>query len=240
MPHGQFRQYGLSDTYTKAIVAAGGIPVILPLHTGAIDDFLDSIDGVIFSGGSDLDSSLWNEEPHPKADGFDQERDTFEVEAIRKVVERDMPMLGICRGIQSVNVALGGTIVQDIPDQLPGSLEHRQHNDGRMRDTTSHDVTIEEGDNLLYQIHGDTTMKTNSFHHQSIKEVGRDLEVIARAEDGVIEAVWNPKMTFGLAVQWHPEMLAENHSDQAAIFEALIKSARARKEAKQEATAQAL
>lgn len=230
--HGDFRRYTLSNTYTTSILDAGGIPVILPPHTEMIDDLLDSLDGIVFSGGSDIDSSHWNEEPHPEAYGFDPERDAFELQAIPKVVKRDMPMLGICRGIQSVNVALGGSIVQDIPDQLPGSLQHRQHNDGKLRDTTSHTVTIQEGDNLLYRIHGDTTIETNSFHHQAIKELGEGLEVIATAEDGVIEAVWNPRMTFGLAVQWHPEMLAADHPDQAAIFKAFVQAAAARKMSK--------
>lgn len=227
--HGHFRRYALANTYTTSVLAAGGIPVILPPHPDAIDDLLDALDGIIFSGGSDLDSSHWNEEPHPTAYGFDSERDDFEIRAVRKAVERDMPMLGICRGIQSVNVALGGSIVQDIPDQMPGSLQHRQHVDGKMNDTTSHSVRIVEGDNLLYTIHGDTVMETNSFHHQAIKELGEGLEVIATSEDGVVEAVWRPDMTFGLAVQWHPEMLAADHPDHAAIFKALIDAAAKKK-----------
>jgi putative glutamine amidotransferase len=231
LDHGRFRRYTLSDTYTRAVEAAGGIPVILPAHTESIDDLLDSLDGIIFSGGSDLDSSHWNEEPHPKAYGFDPERDQFELEAIRKAVSRDMPVLGICRGIQAINVALGGTIVQDIPDQLPAASQHRQHEDGKMRDDTSHKVVVEEGENLLYKIHGETSMDTNSFHHQSIKDLGEGLEVVATTEDGVIEAIWNPEMTFGLAVQWHPEMLAANHPEHAAIFDAFVQAAADRKAA---------
>ena len=235
--HGDFRRYALADTYTRSILAAGGIPVILPAHAELVDDLLDTLDGIVFSGGSDINSSYWNEEPHPEAYGFDAERDDFELQAIPKVVARDMPMLGICRGIQSVNVALGGSIVQDIPDQLPDTLQHRQHQDGKKRDAVSHAVSIQEGDNLLYRIHGDTTMETNSFHHQAIKDLGQGLEVIATAEDGVIEAVWNPSMTFGLAVQWHPEMLAADRPDQAALFEALVQAAAQYKAAKSQATA---
>jgi putative glutamine amidotransferase len=230
--HGHFRQYALSDTYTSAVVAAGGIPVILPAHIDAIDDMLEALDGIIFSGGGDIEASHWGEEPHEKAGGFDKERDAFELQAIKKAVERDMPMLGICRGIQTINVALGGSLVQDIPDQMPGSQEHRQHVDGKMRDDVSHPVTIEANDNLLHRIIGDTTLETNSFHHQALKDVGEGLEVIARSEDGVIEAVWNPAMSFGLAVQWHPEMLAATHSRHAAIFDALVQAA-ARKKADQ-------
>jgi putative glutamine amidotransferase len=231
LDHGRFRHYTLSDTYTKAVVAAGGIPVILPAHAESIDDLLDTLDGIIFSGGSDLDSTHWDEEPHPQAYGFDSERDHFELEAIRKAVKRDLPVLGICRGIQAINVALGGTLVQDIPDQLPDASQHRQHEDGKMRDDTSHRVTVQEGENLLYKIHGDTSIDTNSFHHQSIKALGEGLEAIATTDDGVIEAVWNPDMTFGLAVQWHPEMLAENHPEHAAIFEAFVQAAKDKKAA---------
>jgi putative glutamine amidotransferase len=231
MGHGRFRRYALSDTYTRSVVQAGGIPVILPAHPDAIDDMLDQLDGIIFSGGGDIDSAHWNEEPHPQAYGFDAERDAFELAAIQKVVARDMPMLGICRGIQTVNVALGGSIVQDIPDQLPGSLQHRQHEDGKMRDETSHAVTVTEGNNPLYNAVGVTELETNSFHHQALKDLGEGLEVIATSEDGVIEAVWHPGMTFGLAVQWHPEMLADNHAQHAAIFEALVAAAAQKKAA---------
>jgi putative glutamine amidotransferase len=230
--HGRFRRYALSDTYTRSVLAAGGIPVILPPHADAIDDLLDSLDGVIFSGGGDIDPVHWNEEPHDQAYGFDEERDAFELEAIRKAVARDMPMLGICRGIQTVNVALGGTIVQDIPDLLPGALQHRQQEDGKKRDVPSHTVTIKEGNNPLYRAVGQATMETNSFHHQSIRELGEGLEVIATAEDGVIEAVWNPAMTFGLAVQWHPEMLAAEHAPHASIFTALVEAASSKKVAR--------
>ncbi|HEV2073334.1 MAG TPA: gamma-glutamyl-gamma-aminobutyrate hydrolase family protein [Thermomicrobiales bacterium] len=230
--HGHFRRYALGDTYTRAIIAAGGVPVILPLHTGAIDETLDAVDGIVFSGGGDIDPGYWNEEKHPAADGFDDERDAFELQAIPKVVERDIPMLGICRGIQTVNVALGGTLIQDIPDQLPGAQQHRQHREGKMRDARSHTITITEGDNLLYRIHGDTKMQTNSFHHQAVKDPAEELEVVAITPDGVVEAMWHPRMTFGLAVQWHPEMLAEEYPDQAAIFEALVRAAADKKAGK--------
>jgi putative glutamine amidotransferase len=236
MAHGQFRQYAVSDTYTRAVLAAGGIPVILPPHVESIDDLLDSLDGIIFSGGGDIEPSHWGEDPHPEAYGFDKERDDFELQAIPKVVERDLPMLGICRGIQTVNVALGGSIVQDIPDQLPGANQHRQHIDGKMRDALSHSVAIKEGDNLLYRINGGTEMETNSFHHQALNRIGDGLEVVATSPDGVVEAVWNPDMTFGLAVQWHPEMLAADHPEHAAIFQAFVQAAADRRAARSDNT----
>lgn len=230
--HGHFRRYALADTYTKAVIAAGGIPVILPAHPHAIDDILDALDGIIFSGGGDIDPKYWNEEKHPAADGFDDERDAFELSAVPKVVKRDMPMLGICRGIQTINVALGGALIQDIANQVPNALQHRQHMDGKMRDALSHTVTIIEGENPLYRIHRNATMQTNSFHHQAIREPAQGLEVIATAQDGVIEAMWHRGMTFGLAVQWHPEMLAEEDGDQAALFAALVQATVSKKTSK--------
>lgn len=223
--HGHFRRYALANTYTSAVVAAGGIPVILPTHTEAIEDTLNRLDGLIVSGGGDLHAALWGEENHPEANGMDDERDEYELTAIRKVVSIDMPLLGICRGIQTINVALGGSLIQDIPSQVPESDQHRQHKSGKMRDERFHTVTIDEGPNLLYQIHGEKEMETNSFHHQAIRDPGVGVEIIAKAADGTIEAVWLPKMTFGLAVQWHPEMLAANYPDQAAIFTALVNAA---------------
>jgi putative glutamine amidotransferase len=231
--HGHFRRYALADTYTSAVIAAGGIPVILPTHPEVIDDVLGALDGIIFSGGGDIDPSFWNEERHPAAYGIDEQRDAFELQAIPKVVARDMPMLGICRGIQTINVALGGSIIQDIPDQVAGSQQHRQHSDGKLRDQRSHSVEIVEGDNPLYALHGSTTMVTNSFHHQAIKDKAKELEVIARTADGIIEAMWHPGMTFGLAVQWHPEMLAADYPDQAALFTALVQAAAKKKAAVQ-------
>lgn len=229
--HGHFRRYALANTYTAAVVAAGGIPVILPTHPEAIEDTLDVLDALIMSGGGDLDASLWGEETHPKADGIDEERDRYELAAIRKAVSMDMPLLGICRGIQTINVALGGSLIQDLPSEVPDSNQHRQHREGKMQDECFHTVTIDPGPNLLYRIHGKNEMETNSFHHQAVKDVGTGIESIATAADGTIEAVWIPRMTFGLAVQWHPEMLAANYPDQAAIFSALVDAAAARKTA---------
>lgn len=224
--HGRFRSYTLSDTYSAAVLAAGGVPVILPAHPEMIDDILDTLDGVIFSGGGDIDPSHWNEERHPEAEGFDAQRDEFELQAILRAIERDMPMLGICRGLQTINVARGGSLYQDIPDQISGAQQHRQHKEGKMRDDRFHSISIAEGNNWLRQAIGGDTAVVNSFHHQSIKDLGEGIEVIARTDDGVIEAIWLPAMTFGLAVQWHPEMLAANYPDQARIFDLFVNAAR--------------
>ncbi len=223
--HGTFRRYCLANTYVDAVIAAGGVPLIIPPSLRDLDQLYGVLEGIIFSGGSDLDPALFEEDAHEKTYGIDPERDSFELAAIRDAVARDVPMLGICRGIQSINVALGGSLIQDIATSMPEALRHRQKELGKTQHETSHTVTIDDGPNLLRQIHGKTELETNSFHHQSVKRPAADLEVIATTSDGVIEAMWHPGMRFGLAVQWHPEMLAANYHEHAAIFSALVGAA---------------
>lgn len=223
--HGAFRQSVLSDTYTRAVEAAGGIPVILPAHVKDVGSLLDALDGVISSGGGDINPAYWNEELHPTLDRLDDERDHFEIELVRAARDRDMPLLGICRGIQVMNVALGGDLYQDIPDQLPEAMQHSQHRDGLMNTDTSHSVTVSADGNLLHKIVAKDSLVTNSFHHQALRTVPDSMTVVATTEDGVIEGVVVPKMTFGLGVQWHPEMLADKHEDHAKIFDALVQAA---------------
>lgn len=232
--HGSFRRYTLSDTYTDAILAAGGVPIVLPLDTDVIDDLLESLDGIIFSGGGDIDPKYWGDSPIPEADEHDPDRDAFELQAIPKVLEKDMPMLGICRGIQTINVALGGSLYQDLPTEVEDAQQHRQHKEGKLRDERSHDVEIEPGTNILRDISGASRLTVNSFHHQAIKSVSQRARTIARSDDGIVEGIDIPEMTFGLAVQWHPEMLAADYDDQAAIFRAFVGAASAYAQRKSE------
>jgi putative glutamine amidotransferase len=223
--HGTFRRYCLSTTYVDAVIAAGGLPFIIPPNLGDLDHLYGMLDGIIFSGGSDLDPALFDEDAHEATYGIDPERDSFDLMAVREAVARDVPRLGICRGIQSINVALGGTLVQDIASTVPGAIEHRQKRLGKTQHETSHTVTIDAGSHLLRQIHGKAKIEANSFHHQSVKKPAADLEVIATTSDGIIEAMWHPGMRFGLAVQWHPEMLAASFPEHAAIFSAFVGAA---------------
>ncbi len=226
MGHGAFYRYCLSRTYVDSIRAAGGIPVVLPTDQIDLDDLLPRLDGLLISGGGDLDPALYGEDDvHSQTYGIDHERDAFELHAIRMAVERDLPTLCICRGIQSMAVAMGGTLIQDVPSEIGGLIEHRQQHIGKMRDDLSHDVTIAEG-NPLHAITGATRLQVNSFHHQAVRDPGRELVVIATADDGVIEAVWHPGMRFGLGVQWHPEMLTGHVPSQAAIFSGFVESVR--------------
>ena len=221
--HGTFRRYCLSSTYVDAVRAAGGLPVILPESETDLQAVLDAVDGLILSGGSDFNPATYGDpDTHETTYGIDPERDTFEIELFRLAVKQDKPVLGICRGVQSINVAMGGTLIQDIPSSVPENLEHRQHALGKSQTDVSHSVTITDEQSPLYAVLGTDQMNVNSFHHQSVKEVAPDLKIAAVADDGVIEALWHPGMSFGLGVQWHPEMLAAQHDEHAALFRALV------------------
>ncbi len=225
MGHGEFYRYCLSRTYVDSIRAAGGTPVILPTHHADLVDTLARLDGLLLSGGGDLDPATYGKtDVHEKTYGIDEQRDTFEILAFRHAVEEDLPTLCICRGIQVMAVAQGGTLVQDIPTMIVRAIEHRQHNAGKMRDEVGHTVSVAEN-TPLHDIVAQSAFEVNSFHHQSIREAGRDLQVIATAKDGVIEALWHPAMRFGLGVQWHPEMLAGHLPQHAALFAAFVAAA---------------
>lgn len=225
-PHGTFYRYALSRTYVDAVRAAGGIPVIIPESDIDLPSLFERLDGLLLSGGGDIDPALFGDENvHAKTYGINDERDQFEIAAWRYAAEHDVPILCICRGIQVMSVAQGGSLIQHLPDQVPNAITHRQHEIGKTRDETSHDVTIVNGDHPLRRIAGQDSLVVNSFHHQAVLSPGDDLRVVARAADGVIEGLWHPGMNFGLGVQWHPEMLAAEHASHAALFEALVNAA---------------
>lgn len=223
MPHGMFYRYAISRAYTDAIHAAGGIPVVLPESETEIDGLLDRIDGLVLSGGGDIDPALFNSTSvHPKTYGISDERDAFEIAAFHAAVAKDLPTLCICRGIQVMSVAQGGTLHQHLPDDVRGEIGHRQHEQGKTREDVGHPVCLTDGPHLLRSILGKEEIEVNSFHHQAVASPGDMLEVVATSPDGVIEALWHPGMRFGLGVQWHPELLAHSHPDHAALFSALV------------------
>jgi len=219
---------GVNSAYVRAVLRAGGIPLILvPLigveHNGPI---LDVIDGLVLTGGEDVDPAFYGHEPHPALGSVDQVRDAFELALFRDAWVRRLPVLAICRGIQLVNVALGGSLWQDIAAQRPGALPHQQP-DGR--DARTHGVTITAGSRLAGAL-GTTRCQVNSFHHQSIRGLAPGLVITARAPDGEIEGVESaPVDPWLLAVQWHPEEF--HHHERApdhGLFDALIREARRR------------
>lgn len=220
--HGPFERYALVSSYSTAIEAAGGIPVILPPQRGHARNLLDRIDGLLLSGGGDIDPTLFGDElRHPKTYDVHALRDEFEFELTRTAIERDMPLFCICRGIQVLNVVLGGTLYQDIADQVPDALIHRQQEHDIRSSEPSHTVHLAES-SLAQQIYGAASIETNSFHHQSIRDVSPDLRVTGTSTDGIIEAVERPGSGWLLGVQWHPEMMYRAHQEHLRPFQAFV------------------
>jgi putative glutamine amidotransferase len=197
-----FPWYAIRENYCTAVCRAGGLPLLLPHEPDLAEAYLDAIDGLIVTGGGfDIDPALFGAASrHPSVTTKDR-RTAFELAAARGALARDMPVLGICGGQQLLNVVLGGTLVQHIPDEVPGALPHRQPNP---RDEPGHRVRIVAG-TLLRRIAGADVIAVNSAHHQSVKEVGPGLVVDAIAEDGVVEGIEDARRRFCLGVQWHPE-----------------------------------
>lgn len=223
-PHGLFYRYALSSNYSEAVEAAGGIPIILPPQQGNIDEILDMVDGFL-SGGGDIRPDRYGDSyVHDKTYGIHELRDELELQLARGAVERDLPMLCICRGIQVLNVALEGTLIQDIADEYGQQVEHRQHTKGIVSSEPSHEVRAER-DSLLADVYEMDTIQTNSFHHQALKEVSPELRAIATAPDGIVESVERPDSSWVLGVQWHPEMMFKAHQEHLKPFNGLVRAA---------------
>ncbi len=225
--HGDFYRFAMSDTYVRAVLAAGGLPVVLPPALGTASDLLDTLDGLLLSGGADVAPERYGDtEIHPDTYGVDPLRDAFELELIAEARQRDTPIFCICRGIQILNVALGGTLIQHVPEQRPSPTPHRQHEAGIPKDEIAHSIVPASG-GLVAEIFGAAPLGVNSFHHQAIRDVAEGLTVEAISDDGLVEAVTLPSQTFVLGVQWHPEMMFERHPEQLAPFRALVSAATA-------------
>ncbi len=209
----------LKREYSEAIIQAGGIPVLLPniAPPSALDPLIDSLDGLLATGGGDMDPVHYAQKPHPKLGEIVSARDNFELALIEQVLEMRKPILGICRGHQILNVALGGTLFQDL-SCLP--RETLAHADPQQTAKVFHRVSIRPG-SLLAEILGTSEIETNSSHHQVIEELGRGLEAVAFAPDGIIEAIEHKGFDFVLSVQWHPEGIIDREHSQK-LFAALI------------------
>jgi putative glutamine amidotransferase len=223
--HGNFHRYTIANTYTEAVEAAGGVPIVIPPQSGNIEEILDTIDGLLLSGGGDIDPAHYGDaSTHEKTYGIHQGRDDLELVLARAALDRDMPTLCICRGIQVLNVALGGTLYQDVADEYSDELSHRQQDLPISKEEPGHDVTVQP-DSLLAATYGTSSIAVNSFHHQSLKEIAPELRVNAVAPDGTIEAVEHPEKTWVLGVQWHPEMMFRAHDEHLKPFAALVEQA---------------
>jgi putative glutamine amidotransferase len=207
--------------YVRAMEAAGGRALLVPPSMEGIEETLDRLDGLLFSGGSDLDPELYGQEAHAETNGVVTERDRAEIALLQAALERDMPVLAVCRGSQVLNVARGGDLVQHLPDVV-GDEKHK-HTPGLFAD---HDVDLVSG-TRVQQILGDHA-PVKSHHHQGYGRLGEGLREAARAEDGTIEAVEDPSRRFALGVLWHPEA-----GEDFALFEALVEEARRYREERQ-------
>jgi putative glutamine amidotransferase len=206
------------DAYVRAVRAAGGVPVILPNSDAspeAIDRYLECLDALLLPGGADIPPSEYGEAPHPTVEVLDDRRLDFEKRLGRAWIERTKkPLLGICLGSQWINVLHGGSLIQDIPSE--SGVNHRG---------TRHPVTLESG-SRLGRIYGDSSFEVNSWHHQAVRRVGRDLRIAARSADGVIEATETTDPSrFLIGVQWHPEKMLPDDPRQAKLLRAFVEAA---------------
>ncbi len=213
------RELALGERYLDSVRSAGGLPVILtPVHGSAIDPLLERLDAVCLSGGPDLHPSAYGAEEHEELGPTEPELDLFELALARRAVRRGMPVLGICRGAQVLNVALGGTLHQHLPD-LSEEIEHRQQAHGRQ---VTHEVKLAE-DSRLAKLMDRTEVSVNSFHHQAPDMIARGLRVVGRAADGTVEAIEGGGKGFVFGVQWHAEGLVEL-PEHFALFEGLVQA----------------
>jgi putative glutamine amidotransferase len=220
--HGRF---GLPANYVDAIRRAGGIPVLLPQGEPYLSELLERLDAVILSGGGDVDPQLYQGTLHESIYMINAERDRSEIELTKNIVQMQVPMLNICRGVQVLNVALGGTLIEHLPDEVGEEILHRLQPPSAAR----HEVLIEPTSQLA-QVLAKNEVMAASWHHQAIRQVAPGLQVVARAADGTIEAVEMPGHPWLIGVQWHPEMTAAQDPDQQRLFEALVKVAAQRRQ----------
>lgn len=217
-------------TYVEALRRAGAVALIVPPQPENAASILDVLDGLLLAGGADCDPAVYGEERHSSVEPMDERRQTNDLALAKIARQRGIPTLGVCLGAQVMNVAAGGALVQDIVSQVQSDIRHAGEDHERVR----HGVVVSRG-NRLSGILGEGELEVNSSHHQAVGRVAEGLSVIARAADGVVEALEDPRHPFYLGVQWHPEdMVGELPGD--AVFAAFVEAARRRAELKNQAT----
>ncbi|MGJ9458407.1 gamma-glutamyl-gamma-aminobutyrate hydrolase family protein [Oceanobacillus sp. CF4.6] len=204
--------YSVANRNVKAILAAGGIPIIVPylIDDHEVNQMTDRIDGLYVTGGYDIDPVIFGEEPHPKLGTIIPERDMAELSLVSSMLEKRKPILGVCRGSQILNIAAGGDMYQDIYSQMDNEL--LQHSQKAPFDYCSHFVEVAEG-TLLHRLAGKNKFRINSFHHQANRVVPEGFQISGKASDGVIEAIESKTHPFVLGLQWHPEALIHARED---------------------------
>jgi putative glutamine amidotransferase len=226
LPHGTFLRYLTSAPYVRAVETAGGVPVILPPQRDTLDQLMAVIDGLILSGGPDVDPVRYGDDyVHPATYGIDPERDQFEIDLFNAALNQDIPVFGICRGVQVMNVALGGTLIQDVATEHPGAanIGHRQHERGLENSAVGHDVSAVDFTPL--PIFENNDLGVNSFHHQAIRDLAPDLVPVAYSPDQLIEAVVMRGNSEVFGVQWHPELMFERDEAHLRPFVRLVEAA---------------
>lgn len=224
----EFRENGksftaLNSTYKDAVLAGGGIPILLPINDPEYaEEIVQHLDGVIFSGGEDIHPLFYGEAPVLRLGLLTPQRDRWELELFKKAREKQLPLLGICRGCQLINVAMGGTLYQDIDSQVPGVNGH--HPSGIKGDEVYHHIRINSSSELQ-KIFSAEKLGVNSFHHQSVKELGTGLVASAVSEDGIVEAFeyFHMEKEYIMGIQWHPEAMIGRHREFIELFENFIK-----------------
>lgn len=215
-------RYYVNNTGIRCVTEHGGVPILIPYTKD--DDKLAAalalVDGVLLPGGADVDPHLYGEEPLRGLGRVDPDWDALDVTGARMALEQNIPVLGLCRGMQVLNVAAGGTLWQDIPSQVDDVLQHSQK---APRWAATHGIAI-EGDSILGELLG-TSLRVNSYHHQAVKDAGEGMRVTATASDGIVEAIENPDHAFAVGVQWHPELMTESDPIQRKLFERFIEAA---------------
>ena len=227
--HEDFRQhsgrpiYCNNRTYTHALESVGGIAVLIPIFNDltSLESLLRRVDGLLFSGGGDVEPGRYNEEPHPLLGELDLRLDEFELTLARWALKENKPILGVCRGMQLLNVALGGSLYQDVEKQRPGSMQHCKRD--LPRNTLIHSVHIEEG-SRMEEVLGTNELWVNSLHHQAVKVPGKGVHISGWAEDGVAELMEAPDYHFVMAVQCHPEEIYTSEPACTRLFSAFVKT----------------
>lgn len=216
------RRFYLGRDYCEAVYASGGLPLHIPLITDSehVRDIVSRLDGVLLPGcDSDPDPSLYGEDPHPKLGHVVPEKDSTDLQVIAEAESRNLPIFGICFGMQILNVARGGTLIQDIPSQVENAINHQQ---GVPRERNSHRIRIEDGSLVAELSDGDPKVLVNSHHHQAVKVVGENLKATSWTSDGVIESFEDTTGKPVFAVQWHPELSWETDRLSKALFDKFI------------------
>ena len=221
---GHFMDYTFSD-YSEAVLNAGGAPLIIPAAQDqkSLAGILSSLGGLILSGGPDLHPRRYGEEPLTGLGEVDETLDQMEILAAKLAIENNLPLLGICRGIQVLNVALGGTLYQDIASQAPDSICHTPKAD---KAVNTHTVHIHSG-SRLHKLFGKREIWVNGKHHQAVKDLASELVAAARSSDGIVEAAEHPRRRFAVGVQWHPEGTWRVDPYSQKLFSAFVQAARA-------------